>query len=472
MPDMLFSRFKSLPAGPCRRTVMEKQGINVQPIDILINPMRRFIQKSSTSGIILFSSAFVAILLANSPWADAFHHFWERELSIGYNGRMVSKSLHHWINDGLMAIFFFVVGLELKREIMAGELSTVRKAILPVAAAAGGMMVPAIIYLLFNGQGPSSAGWGIPMATDIAFALGVLFLLGDKVPISLKVFLTALAIADDIGAVLVIAFFYTSEIHTESLVTAAINLAIMFAANRLGVRSMLFYAIFGIGGLWVAFMQSGVHATIAAVLAAFTIPASVKVNEHYFSQRMQDLLNRFRVAEPNDNPLVTGEQLHLIENMREVSKKALTPLQRLEHALHPMVAFVIMPIFALANAGIPLSEGLIQQVTSPVTLGIFFGLLAGKFIGVVGMVTLFTTMKWAVLPDGMTRKHLLGAGFLAAIGFTMSLFISELAFTDKVFKEEAKLGILLASVLASVVGYFLIRKACAAGATPGEAEIR
>jgi NhaA family Na+:H+ antiporter len=451
---------------------MEKQGINVQPIDILINPMRRFIQKSSTSGIILFSSAFVAILLANSPWADAFHHFWETEFSIGYNGRMVSKSLHHWINDGLMAIFFFVVGLELKREIMAGELSTVRKAILPVAAAAGGMLVPAAIYLLFNGQGPSSAGWGIPMATDIAFALGVLFLLGDKVPISLKVFLTALAIADDIGAVLVIAFFYTSEIHTESLVTAAINLAIMFAASRLGVRSMLFYAIFGIGGLWVAFMQSGVHATIAAVLAAFTIPASVKVNEHYFSQRMQDLLNRFRVAEPNDNPLVTGEQLHLIENMREVSKKALTPLQRLEHALHPMVAFVIMPIFALANAGIPLSEGLIQQVTSPVTLGIFFGLLAGKFIGVVGMVSLFTTMKWAVLPDGMTRKHLLGAGFLAAIGFTMSLFISELAFTDKVFKEEAKLGILLASVLASVVGYFLIRKACASGATPGEAEIR
>jgi NhaA family Na+:H+ antiporter len=307
------------------------------------------------------------------------------------------------------------------------------------------------------------------MATDIAFALGVLYLLGDKVPISLKVFLTALAIADDIGAVLVIAFFYTSEIHTESLVTAAVNLAIMFTANRLGVRHTLFYAIFGIGGLWLAFLQSGVHATIAAVLAAFTIPASVKVNEHYFSDRMQDLLNRFRVAEPNDNPLVTGEQLHLIEKMQDVAKKALTPLQQLEHSMHPMVAFVIMPIFALANAGVHISEGLIQQLTSPVTLGVFFGLVAGKFIGVVGMVTLFTKMKWASLPEGMTRLHVIGAGFLAAIGFTMSLFIAELAFTDKLLIEEAKLGILLASVLASFAGYFIIRRASKA---PVEAEIR
>jgi NhaA family Na+:H+ antiporter len=451
---------------------MKKQGINIQPIDVFLNPMRRFIQKSSTSGIILFTSAFLAILVANSPWADVFHHFWEREFSIGYNGRMLSKSLHHWINDGLMAVFFFVVGLELKREIMAGELSTPRKAMMPIAAAAGGMLVPAIIYLAFNRQGPTAAGWGVPMATDIAFALGVLYLLGDKVPISLKVFLTALAIADDIGAVLVIAFFYTSEIHTESLVTAAINLAIMFAANRLGVRHTLFYAIFGIGGLWVAFLQSGVHATIAAVLAAFTIPASVRVNEHYFSQRMQDLLNRFRVAEPNDNPLVTGEQLHLIENMRDVTKKALTPLQRLEHAMHPLVAFVIMPIFALANAGVHLSEGLIQQLTSPVTLGVLFGLMVGKFTGVVGMVTLFMKLKWASLPEGMTGTHLIGAGFLAAIGFTMSLFISELAFTEQVHIEEAKLGILLASVLASFAGYFIIRKACAAPESPAEEEIR
>ena len=450
---------------------MEKQGVNYQPIDMLLNPMRRFIQKSSTSGIILFSSALVAIMVANSPWGDAFHHFWEREFAIGYNGHMLSKSLHHWINDGLMAVFFFVVGLELKREIMAGELSTPRKAMLPIAAAAGGMLVPAIIYLIFNRQGPTAAGWGIPMATDIAFALGVLYLLGDKVPISLKVFLTALAIADDLGAVLIIAIFYTSEIHTESLITAAVNLAIMFAANRLGVRHTLFYAIFGIGGLWIAFLQSGVHATIAAVLAAFTIPASVKVNEHYFSHRMQDLLNRFRVAEPNDNPLVTGEQLHLIEKMRDVAKKALTPLQELEHVMHPLVAFVIMPIFALANAGVHLSEGLVEQLTSPVTIGIFFGLLGGKFLGVVGMVTLFTRMKWAYLPQGMTRLHLVGAGFLSAIGFTMSLFIAELAFTDQRYIDEAKLGILLASVLASFAGYFIIRRTCKKPA-PADQEIR
>jgi Na+:H+ antiporter, NhaA family len=264
------------------------QGVNEKPIDRwLLNPMKRFIDKSSTSGIILFSSAFLAIILANSPWSEAYHHLWEREFSIGFDGRVLTKNLHHWINDGLMAIFFFVVGLELKREIMAGELSTPRKAMLPIAAAAGGMIVPALIYLAFNKTGETQAGWGIPMATDIAFALGVLYLLGEKVPMTLKIFLTALAIADDLGAVLVIAIFYTSEINTDSLVLAGINLAIMFTANRLGVRSTLFYAIFGIGGLWLAFLMSGVHATIAAVLAAFVIPASVKVNEHYYTARME-----------------------------------------------------------------------------------------------------------------------------------------------------------------------------------------
>jgi NhaA family Na+:H+ antiporter len=437
------------------------KGVFEKPIDRwLLNPMKRFIDKSSTSGIILFSSAFLAIILANSPWSEQYHHLWEREFSIGFDGRVLTKNLHHWINDGLMAVFFFVVGLELKREIMAGELSTPRKAILPIAAAAGGMIVPALIYLAFNRGGETQAGWGIPMATDIAFALGVLYLLGDKVPMTLKVFLTALAIADDLGAVLVIAIFYTSEINTDSLLTAGINLAIMFAANRLGVRSTLFYAIFGIGGLWVAFLMSGVHATIAAVLAAFVIPASVKVSETYYTAKMEKLLDDFRKAEPNDNPFITGEQLHIIDEIRTVSKKAMTPLQRLEHGLHPVVAYVVMPIFAFANAGVEISGGLIQQLTSTVTLGVAAGLLVGKFAGVVGIVTLFTKMKWAELPEGMNQQHLVGAGFLAAIGFTMSLFISSLAFENPQLISEAKLGILIASVLASFFGYFTIQRAC------------
>jgi NhaA family Na+:H+ antiporter len=439
---------------------MTDTGINRKPIDRVIDPMKRFIHKSSTSGIILFSSALLAIIIANSPWAADYHHFWEKEFSIGFNGRVLSKSLHHWINDGLMAVFFFVVGLELKREIMAGELSQPRKAILPIAAAAGGMIFPAIIYLMFNRSGETTAGWGIPMATDIAFALGVLSLLGNRVPISLKIFLTALAIADDLGAVLVIAFFYTSEINVASLAQAGVYLAILYGANRLGVRNTLFYALIGIGGVWLAFLLSGVHATIAAVLAAFTIPASVRVNEDYFSRKMQELLNAFRKAEPNDNPLVTGEQLHLIEKMREVSIKALTPLQRLEHGMHPLVAFVIMPIFALSNAGVEISGGLLTQLESPVTLGIIAGLLLGKFLGVIGMVTLFTKMKWAELPEGMTRLHLVGAGLLAAIGFTMSLFIAGLAFDNPQHVSEAKLGILLASLAASIGGYLVIQKAC------------
>lgn len=425
----------------------------------IIEPMARFIGNSTMSGIILFSAALLALLLSNSPWAGAFHHLWEVEFSIGYNGHFISKSLHHWINDGLMAVFFFVVGLELKREIIAGELSNPRQAVLPVAAALGGMLFPALIYLFFNQAGETAGGWGIPMATDIAFALGVLYLLGDRVPVSLKVFLTALAIADDIGAVLVIAFFYTSNIDLTSLLTAGGVLALMVAANLAGVRNTVFYAVLGIGGLWLAFLMSGVHATIAAVLAAFTIPASVKIPENTFTKKLEDLLNQFKAAHPNNVPTVTEEQLHILEEIRTVSKNALTPLQRLEHAMHPLVAFVIMPIFALSNGGVTLSGDVLAQLSSPVAIGVFAGLLGGKVLGVVGVVHLLLRLKWAVLPAGVNKRHILGAGFLAAIGFTMSLFISGLAFVSPEYVVQAKLGILSASIAASFIGYFLIRSA-------------
>ncbi len=381
------------------------------------------------------------------------------EFSVGFNGNVLSNDLHHWINDGLMAVFFFVVGLELKREIIAGELRDFKKAMLPIGAAIGGMLVPALIYFAINPSGPTTDGWGIPMATDIAFALGVLYLLGDRVPVSLKVFLTALAIADDLGAVLVIAFFYTSDIDFVSLITGGVFLFILVVANIIGVRSSLFYAIVGIGGVWLAFLMSGVHATIAAVLAAFTIPANVKVTEDIFSKKLDQLLQLFKKAKPNNLPTVTDEQLHVLQEIRDLSKSALTPLQRLEHGLHPLVAFIIMPIFALSNAGITLSEDTLSQFTSPVTTGVFFGLLIGKVTGVLGMVALFVKLKWAIMPLDINRMQLVGASFLAAIGFTMSLFISGLAFTDEVFITQAKLGILAASLLASVVGYLIIRKA-------------
>jgi NhaA family Na+:H+ antiporter len=437
------------------------KGIIEKPVDRwILNPMKRYILNSSMGGIILFSSAVLAMVIANSPYGEAFHHFWEKEFSIGFNGVSLSKSLHHWINDGLMAVFFFVVGLELKREIMAGELSTPSKAALPVAAAIGGMAVPALIYILMNPQGDAAAGWGVPMATDIAFALGVLYLLGDRVPLTLKVFLTALAIADDIGAVLVIAFFYTSEIDTNSLLQAAFYLGILLLANRLGARSTAFYAIVGIAGVWLAFLVSGVHATIAAVLIAFTIPATVKVKEDYYVEKMDELVAKFKEEEPNKVTLVTDNQLHIIEDIRDLSKKALTPLQRLEHGLHPFVSFFIMPIFALANAGVKVEDGILEQLTSPVSMGVILGLLVGKFVGIMLSTTLLLKLGWARLPDGMNRMHLAGGAMLAGIGFTMSLFISELAFTDERLIMQARLGILAASLVASLVGYAIIRRAC------------
>ena len=280
--------------------------ITKTPIDRwLLEPIKEFINKSSTSGIILFVSAFIAIVITNSPWSGAFENFWKLKFSIAFGDAYMSKDLHHWINDGLMAVFFFVVGLELKREMIAGELNEPKKALLPITAAIGGMIFPAIIYYIINRNSETVHGWGIPMATDIAFALGVLYLLGDKVPIALKIFLTALAIADDLGAVLVIAFFYTSSINFSSLLIAGLFLSVLVFSNFIGIRNTVFYALIGIGGVWLFFLMSGVHATIAAVLAAFTIPASVKISETIYINKLEKLTAYFKQADPNDKPTVT-----------------------------------------------------------------------------------------------------------------------------------------------------------------------
>jgi Na+:H+ antiporter, NhaA family len=434
--------------------------MKVTPVDKwIIDPIQRFINNSTTSGIVLFSSAFLAIILSNSPWSQEFHELWELEFSIGFDGHYINKNLHHWINDGLMAVFFFVVGLELKREIVAGELREPKNAILPIAAAIGGMILPAIIYLFFNPSGSTADGWGIPMATDIAFALGVLYLLGNKVPLSLKIFLTALAIVDDIGAVLVIAFFYTSDINFISLATGGVFMLILIVSNLIGIRNTIYYAVIGIGGLWLAFLMSGVHATIAAVMAAMTIPVNVKIHEKEYIKRIKNLIFKFEEEEPNNNPAVTPNQLHIIQDIRDYSKSALTPLQRLEHRMHPIVAFVIMPIFALSNAGVIFSNDSFSQIVSPVFFGVFVGLLLGKVLGVYGLISILLKFKWVSLPEGMNKIHLLGAGFLAAIGFTMSLFIGGLAFVNKVHIEEAKMGVLFASILASFAGFFIIKYA-------------
>jgi Na+:H+ antiporter, NhaA family len=432
---------------------------NKQIVDTwIIDPIKQFVNNSTTSGIVLFSSALLALILANSPFQESYHHFWEYHFTIGFDQHIISKSLHHWINDGLMAIFFFVVGLELKREIIAGELSKPQNAILPIAGAIGGMVFPALIFILFNPSGEANNGWGIPMATDIAFALGVLYLLGNKVPLSVKIFLTALAIADDIGAVLVIAFFYTSNIDFSSLMLGGVFMTVLITANIIGVRNTLFYGIVGIGGLWLAFLLSGVHATIAAVLAAFTIPANTKITETTFNRKAEKLLSKFKNLIPNNQSTVTNEQLHVLEDMKSLSIKALTPLQRLEHKLHPVVAFMIMPIFALANSGVSFESNFIEQLISPITIGVFFSLLLGKIIGITGMVFICLKFKWAVLPSDISFKHIIGIACLGAIGFTMSLFISELAFDDVQLIAQAKIGVLAASIVASFIGYYIFKK--------------
>lgn len=417
-----------------------------------------FLHHQSTGGIVLFVAAVVAMAWANSPWRASYHHLWEHTVTLTAGDLTLRGTLHHWINDGLMALFFFVVGLELKREVVGGELSRPRDALLPVAAGLGGMLVPAALYLAFNRGGEAHAGWGIPMATDIAFAVGVMSLLGDRVPTGLKVFLTTLAIADDLGAVLVIAFFYTSEISLDNLLIGIAFLAVLWGGNRLGVRTPWFYAVFGIAGMWTAFLLSGIHATIAGVLAAFTIPAVTRMDEPAFVARIKRHIAAFADLEPNGKPTLSEDQLAVIQRIETDCERAATPLQRLEKALHPLVAFGVMPLFALANAGVELPVDPLGALTSPVALGVGTGLLLGKPLGICLTVLLLMRLGVGRPGAGITRGHLLGMGFLAGIGFTMSLFVNELAFADPGMREAAKLGILLASLLAGTVGFLLLRR--------------
>ena len=423
-------------------------------------PIKLFMGREKSGGIVLILSVTLAMILANSNLAESYSHFFEQEVGFIVNGEpYLNYSLHHWINDGLMAMFFFVVGLELKREFIGGELADIRNTILPIGAAIGGMIVPALIFLSLNIGTPQTMGWGIPMATDIAFALGVVYLLGDKVPASAKFFLTTLAIVDDLGAVLVIAFFYTSELSIASLLFGLCFLAVMFIGNRLGIKSLFFYAALGIGGVWVTFLLSGIHATIAAVLAAFMIPADAKINESVYLKRMKKLTKRFEHEEANEVRTLEEGQVDVLTHIQHDTEIAIPLLQQLEHKMSPIVTFLIMPIFAIANAGISFTDLSLSDIFSThVALGVTLGLLLGKPIGIIGATFLMVKMRWATLPSAITRRTLLGLGMLASIGFTMSMFISTLAFTDELLMTQAKLGIFLASILGGIGGYVLLNK--------------
>lgn len=422
--------------------------------------MMQFLQREKSSGMVLSVFVLLALLLANSPWREAYAGFLNHHFGFLVNGKpLLNFSIEHWINDGLMSMFFFVVGLELKREFIGGELREIRKVALPVLAAAFGMLFPALIYLAFNIGTPVAHGWGIPMATDIAFALAVLHVLGDKVPVSAKIFLTTLAIVDDLGSVVVIALFYTSEISLFNLAVGLIFLAVMFAGNRLGIKNVWFYGILGIGGVWVSFLSSGIHATISAVLAAMVIPADSRLPEAAFVARLKKLTRQFEQAEANDVRTLEPAQLEILSRVKNDSVQAMPPLQRLEYLLHPFVSFLVMPIFALANAGISFVEMDFSALgANKVAVGVFAGLLVGKPLGIAAAVMLAEKTGLGKRSRALPWRTIFGLGFLASIGFTMSMFVTTLAFDAADHYIQAKVGIFAASIVGGLVGYRLLNK--------------
>ncbi len=426
-------------------------------IERVLGPFQRFFSTNASGGLLLLASTAVALVWANSPWAAAYHHLWETTFNIGTPTFGLTLPLHAWVNDALMAIFFFLVGLEIKREVLVGELSTRRSATLPVAAALGGMVVPALLFASVNAGGPGASGWGVPMATDIAFALGILALLGDRVPASLRIFLAALAIADDLGAVLVIAFFYTRAINWGALAAAGVVLLVLMALNRAGARRPTTYALLGVV-LWVFMLKSGIHATIAGVLLALTVPARTRISEDEFLASAEASLADFRASDEEGTRVLTNQgHQNALQALESAADLAQSPLQQMEHALHGVVAFVIMPIFALANAGVSLETDIGAAITNPIAIGVALGLLLGKPIGITLASVIAVRSGAADLPTHATWRHVHGAAWLGGIGFTMSLFIAALAFKTSTQLDIAKLAVLGASTLAGVVGYSLLR---------------
>ena len=413
---------------------------------------REFLRLEAAGGAVLLVCVVVALAWANSPFRVAYDELWATHLSIEVARFRLDESLLHWINDGLMALFFFVVGLEIKREIVAGELAEPRKAMLPIAGALGGMLVPAAIYAAINAGGPGAAGWGVPMATDIAFAVAAVSVLGSRVPASLKVFLTALAIVDDLGAILVIAVFYAHGVAWAWLGAGAAGLALCALFNGLRIRSPIPYALAGLG-VWVAFLHSGVHATIAGVLVAMTIPSRRRLDSREFLRRSASILEDFEEAsEFRSARLVSGGQQNALGALEEAVEHVQTPLQRLEDALHPWVVFGVLPLFALANAGVSIEGSPAAMASHPVALGIVAGLVLGKSIGISLFAWGATRLGLAALSSDARWAQLHGVAWLAGIGFTMSLFIAGLAFGQGELMAVAKLAILVASVLAFTGG--------------------
>lgn len=423
--------------------------------DRVVTPLEEFIHKETTSGFLLMGCALLALIAANTALAETYQHFIHTKIGFNFGGWSIEKTLHHWVNDGLMALFFFVVGLELKREILVGELAEPKQAILPILAAIGGMVIPALIYFSINAGTDGVRGWGIPMATDIAFAIGALVLLASRIPKALITFLVALAIVDDLGAVIVIALFYTEQIVIEMLGIGCLLFAVLIFFNVAGIRKPLPYFLIGVL-LWLALLKSGVHATLAGVLTALAIPARPKYDPSLFSQHVKELIALFdKSYRPGESIMKNEQQKAIVQTLEHGVHAVETPLQRLEHSMHMPVAFLIIPFFAFINAGIPIDfASLGQTLAHPVALGVIAGLVLGKFIGVAGVSWVALKMGICRLPEGTTFAQIAGVALLSGIGFTMSIFVAELGFSGQ--PENllmAKTGVLVGSLVAGVAGY-------------------
>jgi len=416
-----------------------------------INTFQNFISKEALSGVILFLAAVLAVVIANSSMSAIYYEVWDSPFGFTVGDITISMSIMHWINDGLMALFFLMIGLEIKRELIIGELSSVRKASFPVVAAIGGMAIPALFYVAFNSSDPR--GFGIPMATDIAFALGILMLLGTRVNPALKLFLVALAVVDDLGAIIVVATVYTEQIHSSYFLHAAITYALIWALNFKRVKTLWPYLILGIA-LWIFIHSIGVHATIAGVLLAFAIPISSKTDEKDFIQNSKKAIDEFE-KHMDDIPILNHHQIDALENIANGYDRVQNPLVKLEHNLHGFSAFCIMPLFAFANAGVIINFSAMNTHLS-IVLGVMIGLLVGKPIGIFGLTYLATKLKWVQKPNSLSWGEIMAAGFLGGIGFTMSIFITQLAFEDAALIGAVKLAIFMASFLAAVIGVVLI----------------
>ncbi len=434
---------------------MAPSGRHLNMKSIIVTTFQKFDRAQSLGGILLFGATIVALIFANSRLGDLYETLKTTVIGIDAGNFSLNKPLILWVNDGLMAIFFFMIGLEIKRELMIGELNTRSKAALPLIAALGGMVVPIVFYLVLNKNPLASHGWGIPMATDIAFSLAVLKLLGNRVPVGLKIFLAAFAIIDDIGAVLVIALFYSSSIDWIMLAWAAIPMAILVVLNLRGMFPKYLHLFCGIA-VWYFFLKSGIHPTIAGVLLAFTVPLRQKTDVKTFTRKLCEIADEFKETDTVNKPLLTSDQIDQIDDIEEWVEKVQSPLQHIEHELQSWVAYLIMPLFAFFNAGVAFTAGLQPDV--PLITSLAISLFLGKTVGITLFSYVGIRLKFAGLPDSVSFGQIIGTAMVAGVGFTMSMFIANLAFADaSILMDSARIGILAGSLVSGTAGYLMLR---------------